>query len=462
MALGVSLLSIAVTAAMTYVLYGAMQRVFRLGLNERLEAMAAVAALNFDAAELDRIAGRESVNTPAYRTAVLQLQRIRQLAPNVQYAYILRRTVDPNTMQFVADADSLHPDQPVDLNGDGVIDDEDALTYPGDPYDASPFPEFRAAAFSRPFVDPDFTTSQWGVFLSGTAPIPYRDASNRAVNYVVGLDLNVTQYQLLLRQVVLPFLGFMFFLLTIISLQAFALRKLWQRQVRQLAEIDRQKDELISIVSHQLASPLSSIQWSLQDLIGGDFGPLTREQQSHLQDDVRTTANLLDLTSLLLDVSRIELGRLKMHQERQDLAVFFREIIAVIQPKAEAKHIRFLCTLPHNLPEGTLDKRLTHMTVENLLTNAVKYTPPGGTVEFTVALRANLLTCSVRDTGIGIPAEDQDKIFGKLFRASNVQREEGNGFGLYVAKGAIEQQGGKIWFESQAGRGTTFHVELPA
>jgi signal transduction histidine kinase len=101
------------------------------------------------------------------------------------------------------------------------------------------------------------------------------------------------------------------------------------------------------------------------------------------------------------------------------------------------------------------------MTLENLLSNAVKYSPMGGTVTLEVEVADGTLVCRIADTGMGIPLADQPHIFEKLFRASNVQQVDGNGFGLYVAKGAIEQQGGRLWFTSQQGQGTTFYVRLP-
>lgn len=461
-ALGVVLISIAVSGGMTYILYGSMQRVFREGIDERLKSMASIAAINFNSADLDRITGAESVGTKAYEQAVMQLQRIRSQATNIRYAYILRRTSDPNTMGFVADADSLHPDEKIDLNGDGVIDDEDALTYPGDPYDVTPFPEFRAAAFDHSFVDPDFTISQWGIFLAGTAPIRYANDPSRSTNYVIGLDLNVTQYWQLLQSIYIPFIGFAFFLLTVIALLTIALRVLWKRQVRQLAQIDRQKDELINLVSHQLKSPIASIRWNFNDFLDGEFGPLTEEQKKQMQSDLKTTDNILELVALLLDVSRIELGKLQMDKKKQNLKEFFSEIITVVQELAKEKDVQFIQTLSPSLPaEGTFDKRLTHMTVENLLTNAVKYTPTKGTVELKVEMVGNTMHCAVKDTGIGIPKEDQKQLFSKMFRASNVKSIEGTGLGLYVAKGAIEQQGGKLWFESISGKGTTFFMDLP-
>lgn len=455
--------SLVATSGMTYVLYRTMQQVFRAAIDERLSSMASIAATSFDPAALDRIKGRESIGTPAYEAAVEQLQRIRSQASNVRYAYILRRTSDPNTMEFVADADSLHPDREIDLNGDGIIDDEDALTYPGDPYDVSPFPEFREAAFLRPFVDPDFTTSQWGVFLAGTAPVRDPVAPARPTDYVLGLDLEIVQYQVLLRRVVLPFVGFAVFLLAVISFQALALRDLWNRQVRQLAEIDRQKDELISIVSHQLGSPVTSVRWSLQSMQDGDFGPLTQDQRQQVDTIIATTFDLTELVNLLLEVSRFELGRIKVNRQTVDLGAFLKEIVDATAIQAKEKGVRFTATIPRSLPPRGLDNRLTRMTLDNLLGNAVKYTPAGGSVAFTVALRGGTLACEVRDTGCGIPKEDQKQLFTKLFRASNVRDTvEGNGFGLYIAKGAVERQGGTISFASEPNRGTTFLVEIPA
>jgi Amt family ammonium transporter len=172
--------------------------------------------------------------------------------------------------------------------------------------------------------------------------------------------------------------------------------------------------------------------------------------------------NLSDLVSMILDVSRIQLGRMHIEKQELDLNAFFKEILEIINPKAAQKKIHFDVKVPSKLPQAMLDRRYTHMTIENLLSNAVKYTPENGSVNFKVELKSNILYCEVKDTGVGIPKADQEKIFGKMFRATNVRNEiDGNGFGLYVAKGAVEAQGGKIWFESTEGKGTTFYVELP-
>ena len=173
--------------------------------------------------------------------------------------------------------------------------------------------------------------------------------------------------------------------------------------------------------------------------------------------------DLTDLVGMILDVSRIQLGKMRIEKQELHLKEFFKEILQVIEPKAAEKNVILRKLISEKIDLAMLDKRYTRMTIENLLSNAVKYTPQNGVVEFTVELKnSNSILCIVKDTGCGIPHEDQDKIFGRMFRAKNVRNSiDGNGFGLYVAKGAVEAQGGKIWFESTEGVGTTFFVELP-
>lgn len=197
-------------------------------------------------------------------------------------------------------------------------------------------------------------------------------------------------------------------------------------------------------------------------LIDGDLGKVTKEQKKHLQAMTSVAANLSDLVSMILDVSRIQLGRMKVEKQELDLTSFFEEILDISKPKASEKKINFIVDIPKKLPTVKLDKRYTHMVIDNLISNAIKYTPKGGTVEFLVNIKAKLMTITVKDTGCGIPLKDQKQIFGKLFRASNVRNEvDGNGFGLFVAKGAVEAQGGSISFKSIEGKGTSFFVSLP-
>jgi signal transduction histidine kinase len=164
---------------------------------------------------------------------------------------------------------------------------------------------------------------------------------------------------------------------------------------------------------------------------------------------------------MILDVSRIQLGRMKIDRTDLDTAQFFKEVAKSMDAKAMERGVELVKDIQKDLPVAMLDMRLMRMTLENLLSNAVRYTPKGGKVTLKVHVQGKSLVYEVQDTGCGIPKSEHDKIFGKLFRASNVQKVDGNGFGLYVAKGAVEAQGGKISFESKEGKGTSFKVVLP-
>lgn len=229
----------------------------------------------------------------------------------------------------------------------------------------------------------------------------------------------------------------------------------------QLRENDRQKDELLGLVSHQLATPISGMRWNLEMFAEGDLGDLNQVQKESLELMQGVIANLSDLVSMILDVSRIQLGRMKVDKTEINIPQFFKEMTEVLRPKSKEKKQEFIVSISADLKKGFIDKRLSHMTIENLLSNAVKYTPEGGRVQLDATLSDGRMLVCVADTGCGIPRKDQDKIFGKLYRASNVASIDGNGFGLFIAKGAIESQGGKIWFESEEGKGTKFFVELP-
>lgn len=455
---GILLICAILTSLITYALYSKTRQILETQLKDKLGYLVSTATLIFDTNDLNSIKDSESIELKSYKKVVGQLQSIRNFNNNIQYAYVLRPTENPDVFHYIADADSLDPEAKIDLNHDGIVDDMDALVYPGDEYEVSDIPALRNTALIAPTTDADPVTDQWGSSLSAYAPIKEKGQTVA----ILGIDVQVTDYLQLISITFIPFAVFIIFLLVLLTILTVFLVRIWKTRVDVVKELDRQKDELIGIVSHQLAKPITAIKWNLELLLDGDIGVLAKEQQEMLSSMQDITHHLTGLVDMILDVSRIQLGRISLEAQPLNLDQFFREIIQVIEPGSKERKQNFIKNVPENLPTVLLDKKYLRMTVENLLSNAVKYTPEKGTVELNIKLEDGKMLCFVRDTGCGIPKTDQAKIFGKLYRASNVRNTvDGNGFGLYVAKGAIEGQGGKMWFESEEGKGTTFYFELP-
>ncbi|MDP7454857.1 MAG: HAMP domain-containing sensor histidine kinase [Candidatus Peribacteraceae bacterium] len=196
-------------------------------------------------------------------------------------------------------------------------------------------------------------------------------------------------------------------------------------------------------------------------LLDGDIGKLTSEQKTHVKTIESVAANLTETVGLLMDATKLRTGSLRAKRKPIDLDDLFRDVLNVIDPKAKVKGVVFTKKIQSDLPNTILDKRLVRMTLMNLLSNAIKYTPTGSNVSLEVEVSNNKLKYVVKDEGCGILEDEHDLIFSQLYRASNASNIHGNGLGLYVAKGAVEELGGKINFISKENEGTEFRVEIP-
>lgn len=248
------------------------------------------------------------------------------------------------------------------------------------------------------------------------------------------------------------------------------------RDVSKDQELDRAKTEFVSLASHQLRTPLSAIKWYGELLLGGDAGKLTKEQKQYIQEIYEGNQRMVELVNSLLDVSRLDLGKLSNQPAYNDIAALIKNIQKELAVTISAKGLQVSNQISH-VDAVVADPKLIRMIIQNILSNAVKYTPEKGSV--TVVLRpalsedmetatltgkpANFLYMQVSDTGYGIPKAQQAKIFTKLFRADNVRSldVEGTGLGLYIVKEVVEKLGGRVWFESMESAGTTFYVILP-
>jgi two-component system, OmpR family, phosphate regulon sensor histidine kinase PhoR len=237
------------------------------------------------------------------------------------------------------------------------------------------------------------------------------------------------------------------------------------QDVTALKETERLKDEFIGIAAHELRSPLAVVRGFAQTLIvqtkRGKGPQLADWQMEAIQDIDQATNRLAELTEDLLDVTRLQAGRLELHIEPTDLVALVQRTVARFRVTAEQHRIAVNATPEHIVVMA--DPRRIEQVLSNLITNAIKYSPGGSDIEISVCEdqndRAALLR--VHDNGIGIPAHQQNRVFSRFMRADNARNIGGTGLGLYLCRELIERHGGRIWFESVEGQGSTFFISLP-
>ncbi len=235
-----------------------------------------------------------------------------------------------------------------------------------------------------------------------------------------------------------------------------------QQDISKQKEIDRMKTDFISLASHQLRTPLSALRWFIELLLK-TAQSFSKDQQELLDNSYKSTLRMISLVNMLLNISRIESGRLIVDSKSTDLVTLAKEVITELEPRIHQKQIEIHTTFPENLEPVLTDPQLIREVFANLLSNALKYSAEKSMVELGITQTDSTVQVSVKDQGIGIPQEDQDHIFLKFYRGSNVMKTEtdGTGLGLYFIKEIIQTCGGKIWFESVNGKGTTFFFTLP-
>ncbi len=229
-------------------------------------------------------------------------------------------------------------------------------------------------------------------------------------------------------------------------------------------EVDRAKTEFISLASHQLRTPLSSINWYTEMLLDGDAGNLTPEQNKYLEEVYNGSQRMVVLVNSLLNVSRLDLGTIIIDIEPVDVIKLVKDVINEQKPQINEKKIQLDQLFSDDIPIIKADSKLLRIVLQNLLLNAIRYTDDGGKIELSISLDSKkYLLIKVSDTGYGIPEDQQEKIFTKFFRADNARKKytEGTGLGLYIVKSIIWHFGGKVWFESEEDNGSTFFVSIP-
>ena len=240
---------------------------------------------------------------------------------------------------------------------------------------------------------------------------------------------------------------------------------------RQLVVANNAQLEFISMVSHELKSPLTAIRGYSELMQSGVTGSMTDQQREFLERIQRNAMKARHLIQDLTDIGQIEMGRLRVKPEPMDFTGAVGEAVQTVQALYDEKDIGLHLDLPLELPKVMGDHNRLVQVLTNLLSNAGKYSPPATDVFVIVraeapprsVVNAPVVWCRVRDTGYGISEADQLRLFNKFFRSDDpdVRRAPGTGLGLFITRGIVELHGGRIWFESEPGEGTTFHFTIP-
>ena len=235
-----------------------------------------------------------------------------------------------------------------------------------------------------------------------------------------------------------------------------------ERDVTTMKALERARNEFISLASHQLHSPSSIVKWYIEELLR-DSKNFTPKQEKYLNKIYKGNERIIELNNSFLDVSRLDLGTFKNKPELVDVVKVTQIIIREFEQKIKEYNIDFSFKFTKNSKKIFIDKVIIRNILVNLIDNAIKYTQPKGKISVEIKEQANDLLIQIKDTGFGIPYNQQSEIFKKLFRADNIRVKhiDGTGLGLYIVKSMVGQSKGKIWFKSSEGIGSTFFVSFP-
>jgi signal transduction histidine kinase len=238
------------------------------------------------------------------------------------------------------------------------------------------------------------------------------------------------------------------------------------RDVTKEREIEQMKNDFVSLVSHELRTPLAAMKGATDNLLDGIAGQLNAAQENCLMITKRNIDRLGRLISDLLDISRIEAGRIQIDKAPVDMVNLVNDVLRLFQEAAQQRGLKLVTSFAAGLPgQINIDPDKITQVVTNLVGNAVKFTPGGGQITVSVSKNDDSVQVDIVDSGLGIPRQDLDKLFTKFYQVINKDSKEttkkGTGLGLAISKGIVEKHGGKIWVESAAGKGSKFSFTLP-
>ena len=235
------------------------------------------------------------------------------------------------------------------------------------------------------------------------------------------------------------------------------------RDISKESDVDRMKTEFLSLATHQLLTPCTAVKWTTDLFLKGKFGVLKKKQTEGIQDISTSNQSMINLVNSLLNVSRIESGRIAIDPKPTNLGDLVSEMEKELKNKIKDKNQSFGVKVEKGLPKINIDPHLIMEVYKNLLTNAIKYTPEKGKISVTISKVGAEIISKISDNGYGIPEKEKSRVFEKFYRGENITKivKDGNGLGLYLVKQIVDVSGGKIGFESVVDKGSAFWFSLP-
>ena len=233
--------------------------------------------------------------------------------------------------------------------------------------------------------------------------------------------------------------------------------------VEKLAEASRMKMEFLTIMTHQIRTPFTNLRWVVDLLVTDKVGSFDKKQKEYLEILRENSERLEELINKIITVSKIEQGEFPMAKKKFSLGKLIVKAVKESRVYAEASNIKVETDISKDIPELVADQGQIMEVVENLLNNAIKYSKKKGKVEISAVVKEEKVRVEIKDSGLGIPEEDQKYIFRKFFRSKNAVKHQtqGSGLGLFIIKSIIGAHKGKVGFSSQVRKGTTFWFTLP-
>lgn len=231
----------------------------------------------------------------------------------------------------------------------------------------------------------------------------------------------------------------------------------------ELQKLDKAKDEFVSMASHQLRTPLTSVKGYISMVLEGDVGKITPNQKRLLSEAFSSSERMVHLINDFLNVSRLQTGKFLIEKTSVDLSKVVEQELQSLKSTASSRGLSFVYKAPKDFPILQLDDSKIRQVIMNYADNAMFYSPEGSKITVTLEVKSKKVIFKVKDKGIGVPKSEQSQLFTKFYRASNArkQRPDGTGVGLFLARKVIDEHNGQIIFESSEGKGSTFGFELP-